>query len=253
MSSWKKALKSGQRDHLERHQPEARKHLGLLEKKKDYKLRSRAFHLKQNKLKKLRKKALNKNPDEFCFHMINSEMKDGLHYEKEKPEEHTEAQLKLMQTQDANYVNFKLSTELKKIEKLKNSLAILVGEGPQNVHTFYVDSKLEAKKFDVANKLKTHPSLLDRPYNRPTLDALKKMNLGKMLDEETLMKTQTHINQQYNELSKRINRAQELLVLSQKLEVKKKLSNTNDPPATLIKEGTKTSAAVYKWKKERKR
>ncbi|GFT41571.1 probable U3 small nucleolar RNA-associated protein 11 [Nephila pilipes] len=112
MSSWSKASKSG-REHKERHQPESRKHLGLLEKKKDYKLRSRAFHVNENRLKKLLKKAKNKNPDEFHFHMINSETRDGVHYEKEKPEEHSEAQMKLMKTQDLNYINYKLSLEKK--------------------------------------------------------------------------------------------------------------------------------------------
>ncbi|XP_035227982.1 probable U3 small nucleolar RNA-associated protein 11 [Stegodyphus dumicola] len=186
--------------------------------------------------------------------MINSEIQDGFHYEKEKPEEHTEAQLKLMKTQDANYVNYKLSTELKKIEKLKSALAVLdVEDKPKNVHTFYVDSKAEAKTFDVAKRLNTLPALLDRAYNRLTVDALRKMKLYENLDDESLRKASKHMNQQYNELSKRIERAKELLVLRQKLDVKKKLLNKNDPLAKLVKEGSKTSAPVYIWKKERKR
>ncbi|XP_054718967.1 probable U3 small nucleolar RNA-associated protein 11 [Uloborus diversus] len=212
-----------------------------------------AYHVKQNKLKKLQKRALNRNPDEFAFHMINSEMKDGFHFEKEKPE-HTEAQLKIMQSQDLNYVNYKLSTEIKKIEKLKSSLAILdIDERPKNVHTFYVDSKSEAKRFDVAKQLQTHPSLLDRPYNRPTLEALKRLKLKEGLDEESFKKAADHINQQYNELCKRLERAKELLIISQKLEMKKKLVGKNEPPSKLVKEATKTSAPIYVWKKERKR
>lgn len=44
---------------------------------------------------------------------------------------------------------------------------------------------LSAKNLDVAERLQTHPSLLSRKSNRPKLEDLKKMDLGKMLTDET--------------------------------------------------------------------
>uniref|UniRef100_A0A4W5MNX8 Probable U3 small nucleolar RNA-associated protein 11 n=1 Tax=Hucho hucho TaxID=62062 RepID=A0A4W5MNX8_9TELE len=73
-----------------------------------YKLRADDYHKKQSTLAALRKKALDKNPDEFYFNMVSSQLKDGVHVAnkaKGTEEENTEEQRK------------------------------------KNGHTFYVDSK----------------------------------------------------------------------------------------------------------------
>ena len=102
------AAKSGSKPHRERHQPESRAHFGLLEKKKDYKLRAKDYNEKKEVLKSLRKKALNKNPDEFYFHMVNSKLTEGGQHRdlvsKKSEAKNSEEQVKLQQTQDYKYI-----------------------------------------------------------------------------------------------------------------------------------------------------
>lgn len=252
MSSWKKAAKAGQKTHRERHQPEARKHLGLLEKKKDYIARAQDYHEKQATLKLLRKRALNKNPDEFYFHMVNSKVENGIHREKEKEDKHTPEQIKLMETQDIKYVAYKRNIESKKIDKQQGQLHMIdaVNRIP-NQHVFFVDNDNELKNFDVAKKLDTHPALLSR-RNRPKLNTLKNMKLPK-LSEAVINKIEQETNMAYKELEKRVERERELTIVQRKLEMRIALKDQKIKKPKLIKAGTKDAAPIYKWKFERKR
>jgi hypothetical protein len=113
------------RTHRERSQPLARQRFGLLEKHSDYVKRSRDFHHKQDRLKALRIRAQYKNPDEFCFGMINSRVtQKGQHRdlgtEKSLPCE----TVKLLKTQDLNYVNRQRVLNEKKIAELKMELTL---------------------------------------------------------------------------------------------------------------------------------
>ncbi|XP_015190967.1 PREDICTED: probable U3 small nucleolar RNA-associated protein 11 [Polistes dominula] len=253
MSSWKKAAKSTQKTHRERHQPESRKHLGLLEKKKDYVARAKDHHKKERTLKLLQQRALNRNPDEFYFHMINSKVEKGIHREKDKDDEHTPEQIKLMETQDIKYIAYKRNIEAKKVEKLQSRLHLLdaVNE-TKNSHTFFVDSDEEEKNFDIVKKLNTHPALLSRRSNRPNLDKLKETSFPQV-DENTLASIEQQKRMAYKELDKRIERERELTVVQQKLEIQRALAREKERKPKQVKPGSRYSAPIYKWKFERKR
>lgn len=65
------------RAHKERAQPSNRlQRFGLLEKKKDYKLRADDYHRKERRIKALQARARNKNQDEFAFGMMNKKLRN---------------------------------------------------------------------------------------------------------------------------------------------------------------------------------
>ncbi|KAL0274523.1 UNVERIFIED_CONTAM: hypothetical protein PYX00_002622 [Menopon gallinae] len=235
MSSWKKAAKANQKTHRERHQPESRAHLGLLEKKKDYKLRAKDHNKKKALLKSLKRRAVNKNPDEFYFHMVNSETYDGVHHELSKDDEHTPEQILLMQSQDLRYVCMKRTMEMKKIEQLQAQLHMLDAANQiPNQHIFYVDSKED-----------------DRKINRMRLKDLEKMNLN--FEENSGKNVALQRKRMYLELAKRVEREKELGIIQQKLEMKRHLVASGDVKVHRIKPASKNTPPVYKWEYQRKK
>ncbi|XP_077455139.1 putative U3 small nucleolar RNA-associated protein 11 [Stigmatopora argus] len=254
MSSFRKALKSKQRNHHERSQPDARKHLGLLQKKKDYKQRANDYHKKENTLLALRKKALEKNPDEFYFKMINSQLKDGVHMSTKQDGDQvvTEEQKKIMNTQDIAYVEMKRVAEARKIEQLKGSLHLLdVSSKQKNTHTFFVDSKKEVLSFDLAERLNTVPELVDRVYNRPTVATLQDKRILGAVEPQSQMKLSTARRHEYKILAQRVNREKKLFVISQKLQTRKDLQDKRQK--IKVKKETAKTAAIYKFQTRRKR
>ncbi|XP_043916023.1 probable U3 small nucleolar RNA-associated protein 11 [Protopterus annectens] len=251
-SAFRKALKSHQRSHKERSQPGFRKRLGLLEKKKDYKIRAEEYHKKQNKLKALQKKALEKNPDEFYFKMTSNKLQNGVHVLKQPKEEVTEEQLKLMRTQDIKYVTMKRVSEGKKIEKMKAELHLLDADGKQpNKHVFFFDTKKEVEEFDVASHLNTLPELVDRVYNRPTIETLKKETIKGVTDPDLLENLAKQKKHQYNLLKEHIEREKKLFVVEQKIQTRKDLMDKTHK--VKVKKETVNSPAIYKFKFQRRR
>ncbi|KAJ7394397.1 UTP11-like, U3 small nucleolar ribonucleoprotein [Desmophyllum pertusum] len=252
MASFEKAKKSYQRFHKERGQVKSRKQYGLLEKHKDYVLRARDYHKKQNSLKLLKEKALNRNPDEFYFKMISNKTKDGVHTVKRINKKHTAEALKLMKTQDINYINSKRFMEAKKIEKLQANLHLLGDEdnsNPPNQHIIFVDSKKEAQSFDAAAHFDTVPELVSRTYNRPRKETLKK-HLIQTPDDQIVQRLEKQRHRCYEELRERIEREKKMKTVSEELELQKHLMGKGR--RTKIQNDDK-STPVYRWKKERKR
>lgn len=115
--------------------------MGLLEKKKDYKIRANERHERDELFKLLHKKALDRNPDEFYHHMINSKMVNNEHIELEQKDENTPDQIKLMQTQDIRYITTRRTIEKNKIERLQSHLHMIdMANEVKNKHIFFVDN-----------------------------------------------------------------------------------------------------------------
>ena len=134
------------RTYRERSQPKAREHLGLLEKKKDYVLRAKDFHRKEDALQKMREKASFKNPDEYYFKMSHTKMQDGVH-RKALKQQPSHDELRGFKKEDASYLMLKQTAEARKIEKLRASLHML--DAPlQNKHTIFATDEESARALD---------------------------------------------------------------------------------------------------------
>lgn len=180
MSSLRNAVKRV--THKERAQPRARAHLGILEKKKDYKQRAVDFHRKEDRVNNMRKRASMRNPDEFYFGMHKTQVVDGKH---KKTQQARQAQfdaeigadtIRLMKDQDLSYIRMQKQKDVKKIESLRSNLHFLDQSDEstrKRTHTVFVDSREEAESFDVAKHFDTLPELAGRSFNRPRVKDLE--------------------------------------------------------------------------------
>lgn len=237
--SFKKSLKSRQKPHRERAQIEEREYLGFLEKKKDYAARARDFKGKQTRLKSLKRKALERNPDEFYWKMTKTKLtEDGVH-ELDNPQDEvlTAEQQNLMETQNVGYVRWKLQIEQKKVIRLRNRLKQLEAIATPKQHIYFVDSKSETKKKATENKTtkRTH-DIDEMDDDGNSVNQRKTENIDKIR----------------NELEQRLIRYQELKIITDKLETNRIISrDKNCERRKLVVSENKSSAAVYKWKRIR--
>lgn len=186
MSSLRNAVK--RITHKERSQPQARAHLGFLEKKQDYKKRAVNYHHKEDTIKAMQRKASMRNPDEFYFGMKNAQIQDGKHQKTEEARrKELEDQIgpdavRIMKDQDLSYVRLQKQRDSRKAQRLKEALHFIgkPGEKKKAKHTIFVQSKAEVEKFDAAEHFDTVPELMDRTFNRPRKSKLRALALEQL-------------------------------------------------------------------------
>lgn len=248
------------REYQERGQLHERRHLGLLEKKKDYKLRAVDYHKKEDRIKKLKEKAQMRNPDEFYMKMNSTQTEGGIHLIKKGGKKRSFEELTKIKEQDLGYLKLKGQMEKTQKEKLQASLHMLDEQVQKKVkrkHIVFTDTEEEARNFDTVKYFNTVPELMDRSFNRLTQDQLasgsvivNKLAPGQMAAAERASA------RAYEELSKREERLDDIVQIEKKLTLHKKLMGKGKRTKIIKKDifGEEiASQTVYKWKTERKR
>jgi len=259
------------RTHKERSQPGARQKFGLLEKKKDYLLRARDFHKKERAIRTLRRKAEERNPDEFYYAMEKARTKDGVHVAPSaEANAYSQEELRLMKTQDVGYLTMKSQTERRKVERARESLHMLTageagGKGAMTAttattakknHTIFVDSDEDVGNFDVSAHFDTPAEMVGRAYNRPRMSQLASGSLvvSKLPEGESVRRVagavQRHATRAYEELARRERREGALRRTRDYLDMQKKAMSGGRKVKV---SGHGAARKEFRWKSERKR
>lgn len=215
-----KAHDIAKKQHRERHQPSDRKKWGLLEKKKDYRLRAQDYHKKQAHLALLRAKANQANEDEFDYGMIRNKSKDGvLIKRRETSQALSNDAVKLLKTQDEGYIHTLENQQRRKLERAKENI-ILPSQGRRTV---FVDDERQMRKW--SNK----DSSID---NVPISEDAEREKLSALKDVKA-----------------RIERQKELSKLRQEVDLQRELMKKGPKVKNVDDQGR----ISYKWLPVRKR
>lgn len=236
------------KQHKERSQTLSRAKYGLLEKKKDYKLRADDYHKKQAALKVLREKAAQYNPDEYYHAMTRRKTdKDGIIVTDRGNESLSVAQVKLLKSQDVNYIRTMRLHEKQKAEKLRR----LLDFKSSGKHTVFVDLEEQQDLFSAAKYFDTDESLLERKENRLRLEQLETSD--KLIKQDVDLDTKDELEKEklrrYKLLKERLTREKELRQVEAKLEMTREVMKNGDKKKMVDSEGN----TVFKWKNQRKK
>ncbi|CDR43271.1 CYFA0S11e02894g1_1 [Cyberlindnera fabianii] len=236
------------KQHRERAQPGDRKRYGLLEKKKDYQLRARDYHKKQDTLKALRAKASARNPDEYYHAMVNKRTDDrGILISERDTEVLTTDQIKLLKTQDSSYIKTLRSEELRKIDRLQKDL-VFKNSGS---HTVFVDSVEAKQNFNAAKHFGTDKSLLGSKENRLRISQLEtQKSLVPELEEETVKDSLDKKRiKKFSQLQQHLERQKKLKEVEERMDIQREGMKKGNKKKITDASGRTT----FKFKKERKR
>ncbi|KAL9586198.1 MAG: hypothetical protein Q9212_001069 [Teloschistes hypoglaucus] len=159
MSSMRNAVQ--RRNHKERAQPAQREKWGILEKHKDYSLRAKNYNEKKKRLKILRGKAAERNPDEFSYGMLTSKTdRYGRKIQDRGNSTLSHDAIKLLKTQDAGYLKTLIQQTRRKRQRteqeyiLSHDKKVPLFEGDEEVrdnqHVKFVASREEQYLVDNA-------------------------------------------------------------------------------------------------------
>jgi U3 small nucleolar RNA-associated protein 11 len=222
----------------ERPQPSHTKKRGFLERHKDYVIRAKDYHRKEEVIKNLRRKAALKNPDEYYGSAMSE---SAIKSKKRMP--HSAEVLKAYNTQDLNFLVLKRQQEIAKINKLKADLHH--AEKPINSRQFFVESPEQLDSFQVP-RASAEPEELDGSQIIGTADSL------------SLAKIQKLQKKKHMELEAREERLNDLNLMIQKVQLQRNLMGKGARKKIQTHEDEfgdedPNAVPVYKWRRERKR
>ncbi|KAL8853619.1 MAG: hypothetical protein Q9221_001605 [Calogaya cf. arnoldii] len=189
MSSMRNAVQ--RRNHKERAQPAHREKWGLLEKHKDYALRAKNYNEKKKRLKILREKAAERNPDEFSYRMLSSKTdKHGRKIQDRGNVSLGQDAVKLLKTQDAGYIRTVIQQTRRTREKMEQEYLLMNGgsvkvlggnDGAERgSHVVFADNIEEQRSLSsVHGKTRTNSSGNDR-MDQPTREDTTQDSLGSL-------------------------------------------------------------------------
>ncbi|KAK6344877.1 hypothetical protein TWF718_006829 [Orbilia javanica] len=235
MSSMRNAIQ--RRNHKERSQISSRTKYGHLEKHKDYALRAQDYNSKKARLKILKSKASERNPDEFYFGMVNSRTRDGGVLVKERGAGNDSRVLSMdtvrgLKMQDKAYLRVMGDVERRKREKLEEGLVFLDVDGV-NGGIGGGKKKVFDEEGNVVKPVKEKKRIVDED----DMDWEDEEDEAESKQTKAEQKAAKARMAKYKELEARMKREEELRGIERELDAQREFMGKSAPRMGLTKTG----------------